>query len=103
MVDNEVKKLKTALIKDGLKEIKISYKRFLSILLIVLLGVGFFSGLRATSPDMKKTLDTYFDDLNVMDAQVISTLGLTDDDITSIKNLENVEQVEGSYQTVASV
>ena len=95
--------MKTALIKDGLKEIKISYKRFLSILLIVLLGVGFFAGLRATSPDMKKTLDTYFDDLNVMDAQVISTLGLTDDDITSIKNLENVEQVEGSYQTDATV
>ena len=95
--------MKTALIKDGLKEIKISYKRFLSILLIVLLGVGFFAGLRATSPDMQKTLDTYFDELNVMDVQVISTLGLTDDDITSIQNLENVEQVEGSYQTDATV
>ncbi len=95
--------MKTALFKDGIKEIKSSYKRFLSILLIVLLGVGFFAGLRAASPDMKKTLDLYFDDLNVMDVQVISTLGLTDDDIGAIKNVEGVQEVEGSYQTDAIV
>ena len=95
--------MKTALLKDGIKEIKYSYKRFLSILLIVLLGVGFFAGLRAASPDMKKTLDIYFDDLNVMDIQVISTLGLTDSDIESIKNLEGVDKVIGSYQTDAIV
>lgn len=95
--------MKTALLKDGIKEIKSSYKRFLSILLIVLLGVGFFAGLRAASPDMKKTLDLYFDDLNVMDIQVISTLGLTDDDITAIKAVEGVQDVEGSYQTDAIV
>ena len=95
--------MKTALIKDGIKEIKVSYKRFISILLIVLLGVGFFAGLRATSPDMRKTLDIYFDDLNVMDVQVISTLGLTDDDIEAISKLENVEEVEGTYQTDAAV
>ena len=95
--------MKTALLKDGIKEIKNSYKRFLSILLIVLLGVGFFAGLRAASPDMKKTLDMYFDDLNVMDIQVISTLGLTDDDIEAIKNVEGVENVVGSYQADAIV
>ena len=76
--------MKTALLKDGIKEIKNSYKRFISILLIVLLGVGFFAGLRAASPDMKKTLDTYFDDYDVMDIQVISTLGLTDNDLSLI-------------------
>ena len=95
--------MKTALLKDGLKEIKNSYKRFLSILLIVLLGVGFFAGLRAASPDMKRTLDMYFDDLNVMDIQVISTLGLTDNDIEAIKNVEGVENVAGSYQADAIV
>ena len=95
--------MKTALFKDGIKEIKNSYKRFISILLIVLLGVGFFAGIRAVSPDMKKTIDEYFDKLNVMDVQVISTLGLTDDDIKAIKNIENVESVEGSYQTDATV
>lgn len=95
--------MKTALIKDVIKEIKNSYKRFISILLIVLLGVGFFAGLRAASPDMKETLDEYFDSLDVMDIQVISTLGLTDDDIEAIKNVENVSKVEGSYQTDAIV
>ena len=95
--------MKTALFKDGIKEIKNSYKRFISILLIVLLGVGFFAGLKAASPDMQKTLDKYFDDLEVMDIQVISTLGLTDDDVTAIKDLENVENAEGAYQTDVTV
>ena len=65
--------MKTALIKDSIKEIAKSFKRFISILLIVLLGVGFFAGIKATSPDMRLTLDKYFDDKNVMDIQVIST------------------------------
>lgn len=95
--------MKTALMKDGIKEIKNSYKRFISILLIVLLGVGFFAGLKAASPDMKKTLDKYFDNLDTMDIQVVSTLGLTNDDVNVIGNLENVEKAEGSYQTDAMV
>ena len=95
--------MKTALLKDGIKEIKNSYKRFISLLLIVLLGVGFFAGIKATSPDMKKTLDTYFDDLDVMDIQVISTLGLTNDDVKAIGQVDQVEQAEGTYQTDAIV
>ena len=95
--------MKTALLKDGIKEIKNSYKRFISLLLIVLLGVGFFAGIKATSPDMRKTLDTYFDSLNVMDIQVISTLGLTEDDVQAIKEVENVENAEATYQTDAIV
>ena len=95
--------MKTALFKDGIKEIVKSYKRFISILLIVLLGVGFFAGLRAASPDMKATVDEYFDELNVMDIQVISTLGLTDDDVEAIKNVQGVENAEGSYQADAIV
>ena len=95
--------MKTALFKDGIKEIKNSYKRFISILLIVLLGVGFFAGIRAASPDMKKTIDEYFDRLDVFDVQVISTLGLTEEDITAIKGIQNVENVEGTYQTDAIV
>lgn len=95
--------MKTALLKDGVREIKNSYKRFISILLIVLLGVGFFAGLRAASPDMKHTLDVYFDELNVMDIQVLSTLGLTDDDINAIQKVDGINLVEGSFQTDATV
>lgn len=83
--------------KDTLREIKNTKKRFISILLIVLLGVGFFAGIKAASPDMQKTLDKYFDENNVMDLQVTSTMGLTSEDIEEIKNLEQVESVVGSY------
>ena len=73
--------MKKALFKDTVKEITHNFKRFISMLLIVLLGVGFFAGIKAASPDMKETLDQYFDDQNVMDIQVMSTLGLTQTDL----------------------
>ena len=71
-------KIKKALLKDTFKEIKKSYKRFISILLMALLGVGFFAGLRATSPDMVDSIDTYYKNQNVYDIEIMSTLGLTD-------------------------
>ena len=95
--------MKKALLKDCFKEIIKGFKRFISILLIVLLGVGFFAGIKATSPDMKLTLDTYFDDKNVMDIQVISTLGLTDEDITELEKLDLIDDAQGTYQTDAMV
>ena len=89
--------MKNALVKDTIKEIKNTLKRFLSILLVVLLGVGFFAGIKATSPDMKKTIDKYFDDESIMDIQVISTLGLTEEDIDTLKSVDSVQNVVGSY------
>ena len=90
-------KVKKALLKDSFKEIKTSYKRFISILLMALLGVGFFSGLRAASPDMLDSIDTYYKNQNVYDIEVISTLGLTDEDIEALKQVENVEEAYGTY------
>ena len=90
-------KVKKALLKDTFKEIKKSYKRFISILLMALLGVGFFAGLRASSPDMVDSIDTYYKNQNVYDIEVISTLGLTDEDIEALKQVENVEEVIGTY------
>ena len=69
--------MKKALLKNSVKEIKNTYKRFISILLMAFLGVGFFAGLRATSPDMLRTIDNYYKEKNVYDIQVLSTLGLT--------------------------
>lgn len=86
-----------ALRKDAFKEIINTRERFLSILLIVLLGVGFFAGIRAVSPDMKKTADMYFDENKMMDIEVISTMGLTDDDVKEIQDLQDVKIVEGTY------
>lgn len=71
--------------------------RFLSVLFIVALGVGFFAGLRETTPDIETTLDNYYDEHNLMDFKIVSTGGLTEDDVTSLKELENVEKVIPSY------
>lgn len=91
--------MKKALLKDSIKEIKNTYKRFISILLMAFLGVGFFAGLRASAPDMIDTIDQYYKDQQVYDIQIISTLGLTNQDIEEISKVENVEKVCGSYET----
>ena len=90
--------MKKALFKDSIREIKYTYKRFISILLMAFLGVGFFAGIRAASPDMVDTIDTYYKNQNVYDIQVISTLGLTDDDVHALSNVENVEQVVATFE-----
>ena len=84
--------MKKALLKNSFKEIKTSYKRFISILLIALLGVGFFAGLRASSPDMVDTIDKYYKEQNVYDIQIMSTLGLTDSDIEAISEIEDTDE-----------
>lgn len=89
--------MKKALFKDCIKEIKKTFKRFISILLMALLGVSLFAGVRATSPDMKLTLDKYFDNKNVYDINVVSTLGLTDDDLNEISKIEGIEKIVGLY------
>lgn len=89
--------MKKALLKDSIKQISKTSKRFISILLMAFMGVGFFAGVRATSPDMAVTLDTYLDNKNMYDINLISTLGLTDDDINEIIQLDNIEKAIGIY------
>lgn len=95
--------MKKALYKDAIKEIKNTYKRFISILLMAFLGVGFFAGIRATSPDMVNTLHTYYEAQNVYDIQVLSTLGLTQEDVDAIKQIDGVKDVIGTYETDAII
>ena len=68
------------IITDALREIRNTFSRFLSLLVLSALAVCFLAGLRATAPDMKKSADLYFDQQNLMDLHVLSTLGLTDED-----------------------
>lgn len=89
--------MKKSLLKDSLIQIRKTSKRFVSMLLMTFMGVGFFAGVRATSPDMKKTMDTYLDKQNTFDTKIVSTLGLTDDDVSEISKLENIEKVYGLY------
>lgn len=95
--------MEKSLLKDSVRQIKNTFKRFLSIVAIVLLGVGFFAGITATSPDMKDTIDTYFDDEDVMDIEVISTLGLTDEDIETLKQVDGTKEVVGTYSIDATL
>ncbi|MCF6463740.1 ABC transporter permease [Clostridium sp. Cult1] len=89
--------IKKALIKDILRDIKKSLGRFLSITAIIALGVAFFTGLKISPEDMKKTADKYYDDYNLMDIRIISTFGLTEDDLKETKKTEGIEQVFGTY------
>lgn len=83
--------------KDTFREIKKSFGRFAAILGIVLIGVAFFSGVTASSYDMKYTADKYFDDNHVMDIRLLSTLGFDEEDIEAVKGVEGVETVMPGY------
>lgn len=89
--------MKHVLGKEFLREILRNKGRFLSIFFIVMLGAAFFSGIRSAGSDMKQTADRYYDDSNLMDIRVVSTLGLTEDDLEDMKALEDVELVQGGY------
>ena len=89
--------MKNAMRKDFWREIQHTRSRFFSIMILVALSVAFLSGLKATAPDMKRTGDDYLDSLHLADIQVLSTLGLTDDDITSLRAQDKVEDAEGEY------
>ncbi len=84
------------LYKECLVSIVKSFKKFLSITLIVLLGVGFFAGIRATSPDMQDTLNRYYKKYRMYDISLTSTYGITEDEIEAIR--ENGYEIEGGYQ-----
>lgn len=86
-----------ALKKDFRVEVKKSASRFISILLIVVLGVAFYSGIRSSMPAMQNTADSTYDDQNLMDIRVLGTMGLTKSDVDAIKKVEGVKDVEGSF------
>ena len=89
--------MKSAMKKDFWREIKHTKSRFFSIMILVALSVAFLSGLKSTAPDMKQTGDNYLDSLHLADIQVLSTLGLTDEDIDAIRAQKNIENAEGEY------
>ena len=91
------------LYKLSFMKMKKNIGRFLSVLFIVALGVGFFAGLRETTPDIQSTLDNYYDEHNLMDFKIVSTMGLTEDDVTSLKELDHVEKVVPSYSVDALI
>lgn len=90
-------KMKNKLLKHIFKKIKDNNKRFLSLFCMAFLGVGFFTGIQSCGPDMLKTLDNYYDENNVYDIEIISNLGLTNNDIEELKKINDVKEVIGTY------
>ncbi|OPJ61925.1 ABC transporter permease [Clostridium oryzae] len=89
--------------KNIFRDIKKTISRFMSIVIIIALGVSFYAGVRAASPDMKLSGDYYFNKNNLMDFQVMSSLGITKKDISAVKNIDGIANVEGAYSIDAVV
>ena len=93
------KQRKKALHKDFWMEVRKSRARFISIFCIVALGVAFFSGIQAASPDMRLSGDAYYNTSKLMDLKIVGTMGLTEDDVKAVQELSGVGNVEGAYST----
>lgn len=89
--------MKGMLLKNSVREIKGSFGRFFAIFAIVAIGVAFFAGLVATSPDMRYTTDKYYDEYNLMDLRLLSTFGFDEDDVKAIRSVEGVDGLFATY------
>ncbi len=89
--------MKKALWTDLFREIWRTKARFLSILAIIALGVGFYAGIKATGPDMLATVDNYYDEYSLMDAKVLSAQGITADALDRLRQADGVQHVQPGY------
>lgn len=87
------------LLKNTLRKLKHSFGRYMSLLIIVLIGIGFYAGIQSSVPSIKNLQNDYYNETNLMDLTVRSTLGLTENDLNAIKQLPNIKQAEGSFTT----
>lgn len=83
--------------KSIIREIVSSKARFFSILIIIFLGVAFYSGIKSAEPDMNKAINKFYSDYNLMDSKIVSTLGLTDKDLDVLKNDDNILDFYGTH------
>lgn len=89
--------------RDVFRTIRNEKKRFFSIMLITALGVTMLCGLRAACSDLRHTADAFYDGQHLYDISVVSTLGMTKEDVVALSGLEGVEAAEGSYNEVVHV
>ena len=91
----------SAFATDVRRTITGNLKRFISIFIICALGAAMLVGLKAACDDLRLTADSYYDDQNLFDISVQSTLGLTQGDIDALADLDDVDVAEGSYAETA--
>lgn len=89
--------------KSIAREIFSSKARFFSILVIIFLGVAFYSGIKSAGPDMNKSINNFYSDQNLMDSKIVSSLGLTDKDIDLLRNNDNILDFYGTHSIDANL
>ena len=90
-----------ALVKSTVREIRSSIGRYLAILAITALGVGFFAGLRACRPSFTNTIARYFEDQSFYDYRLLSSVGFSKDSICALSKQGNISAAEGAlYEDV---
>ncbi len=101
--ENIVKRRPNRLLTDAFREIAKTKSRFFSLFLLSALAGAFLAGLRTTAPDMEYTADAYYDAHSLMDVHILSTLGLTQEDIDLLAVRDGVATAEGAYTVDALV
>ena len=84
-----------SILKLTRRSIRSSFGRFLAILLIVTLSVGFFSGLKITKSAMAETCNDYLIDYNLFDFKLLSTIGFTEEDVKTFQSDSSISIAEG--------
>ena len=95
--------MKSNLVKETLREIWKSRNRFFSILGIVALGVAFFVGVKVSCPDMKLTMEHYYEDTNLADMHLASTYGFNENDLKAIEAEAGIRGIMPAYSVDAFV
>ena len=82
--------------KSIIREIASSKGRFISILLIILMGVSFFAGIKSSAPDMNYSINKFYNEQKLMDSKIVSSLGLTDKDLELLRNNDKISSYSAS-------
>ncbi|MGN0598415.1 MAG: FtsX-like permease family protein [Oscillospiraceae bacterium] len=91
--------MRKAMLKNTFRSIKNTFGRFIAIFAIIALGSGFFSGIKAASPDMKKNARNYYNEHSLADIHIISTLGFEQDEADDISSFDGGFYAEGAYSS----
>ena len=91
-------KMNKSLKKELLTTIKINIKKFISLTLIIFLGVAFYVGMKSNAPVLENTMINYFDEYKYMDIQVVSLIGLTNEELEKLeKTVAEIDIIEGGF------
>lgn len=83
--------------KELRRTVQHTFGQFAAIAAIVALGCGFFAGIQATTPNMNEMADRHYQDTNLMDLKILSTIGLDEQEVEAVAALPDVKEVYAGY------